>query len=154
MRRYFRDLSSRAGRPVLIKNVRNAVRVAALRHALPDARFIRIRRPCSDIAASVARGDATLMRSRHETFTVKPEDWVALRDLPIHERASQQVASIEAALDRDLAGLDQDRLYDLSFEAFCKTPWHMTLSIAERFPPIEIRPDMPPDLKQRTFTAR
>lgn len=108
--------------PFLNKNNANSLRIDALAHAFPQARFVYVRR---DRVAAVA----SLMEARRRHGVETGEWWGAVppafTKMKFETELEQSVATlvgVELAIEASLAKLDSSRWLELSYEAFCADP--------------------------------
>ena len=113
-------------RPLLIKNLVNAVRLRPLAEALPEALFVVLRRDEVDTAASILEGRRRLYGDYERWFSVEPPDIDELIRLPPAEQAVEQVRAIHRLIDQDRRAIGGERFTDLAYEDLCRDA-HPTL---------------------------
>lgn len=106
-------------RPLLIKNLVNAVRLRPLAEALPEALFVVLRRDEVDTAASILEGRRRLHGDYRHWFSVEPPDIDELRRLPVAEQVVEQVRSIYRQIERDRQAIGARRFHELPYEELC-----------------------------------
>lgn len=114
------------GLPFVNKNVKHMLRLPALAALFPQARFLIVERSRPEVALSVLRGRRQHASDPRRTWwSVRPPDVEALLRLPLIEQIAGQLDALSAKLDADLEGLG-DKVYRLSYEAFCTDPELLT----------------------------
>jgi len=101
LRRSVRALSRAAGRPLLFKNLVNSVRIQPILRALPEAKFIVVRRDVLETAHSILEARRNLYGDYNRWFSVEPPSVEEIRERPPQEQAVEQVRAIYALIERD-----------------------------------------------------
>jgi hypothetical protein len=112
------------GSAFINKNVKHLLRIQALAQIFPTAHFIVVDRPQAAVALSILKRRQE--SPREEWFSVKPENYAALKDLPLHEQVAGQVLNLSARLEADLKRLPPARFTRLDYADFCRRPEILT----------------------------
>ena len=115
-----RRLVRAMGRPLLVKNLVNAVRLRPLAEALPEAVFVVLRRDEVDVAASILEGRRRLYGDYGRWFSVEPPNVEELRRRPVAEQVVEQSRAIYRLIDEDRAAIGGDRFHHLAYEELCR----------------------------------
>lgn len=126
----FRHILAWAGGGVVVnKRIANNLRVATLRAAFPQARFVELTRDGRAVAASLAKvdwwPDSPLWWWDQRT----PREWAAEGNDPWDACAREWVEDV-ALLERSLAAVDDDRLLRLSYEELVEAPVDTLVRVA------------------------
>jgi hypothetical protein len=137
MRRFLGAWTRTFGRPFLNKNNRNTACIEGLAAALPEARFIVVRRDPVYVAQSLVLAREVVQGSRARRWGLASrESTVADDPLACLDDVCDQVEDIERRLARQLATVPGDRYLEISFEDFCAKPAQVLLQIHRAFPEI------------------
>jgi hypothetical protein len=139
---YARRVVERTGRPWLIKDVRNCVRLSLLFELFPKAKYIWLRRRLSAVAQSISLGRQTLRGSCKSNWTMLPENWQSAAELPYPEQIAHQVFLLERQVERSLRSLDQRNVIEVDYHGFCSAPFRVAAGICQKFEGIRLRDSM------------
>lgn len=117
-----RAMANEADRPLVTKCLWGVWRGAVLAGALPEALFVVVRRPPSEVAASLSRMQEALADPRASLLPA------AARSLRGRALAAAQVSELTAALEEQVAGIDADRVLSTSLQEVRADP----LAVARR----------------------
>lgn len=152
LKEYFDLLTSKTNRPALIKSGRNIVRLEVIKKAFPNARFIRLSRDPLSIARSIYNGRIDLYKDASKNLTVKPKEWLKIKDFEISKQLAYQVYYLDKQIDEDLKDVPADCRIDLQYEDFCNAPYNTAKEIATKFNEISLREHISDELKSKKFT--
>jgi hypothetical protein len=130
LRQSVRAFAGAAGRPLVLKNLVNSVRLAPLAAALPEALFVVVRRDEADTAASILAGRRAVHADESEWWSVEPPQLERLRALPPEEQALEQVRAIESLVEETKEEIGRERFLDLRYEELCADTHRALGSIA------------------------
>jgi hypothetical protein len=132
MRAFFAAWTTAFPRPLVNKNNRNALAIRWLASALPEARFVVVRRDRRATVRSLLGAREHVQGSVDHAWGLAAAD-VGASDDPLRhvDVTYQQVAVVDAALDEQLAGLAADRFVDVRYEALCGDPGAFVECVAE-----------------------
>jgi len=147
LRRSVRAIGRAMGRPVLFKNLLSGLRIEPILEALPEAKFIVVRRSVLDTAHSILEARMNLYGDYNKWFSVEPPEVDSLREKPPHEQAADQVRLIYALIDRDRR-LAPGAFTDVDYEKLCGDTRSVLDSIGsfllDRGVAVRRRGDVPP----------
>ncbi|MDX1636836.1 MAG: sulfotransferase [Balneolaceae bacterium] len=132
LRTSFRSLEKASGKPVLIKNLVNTLRLEPIMRAFPEALFLVLEREQKDIAHSILESRKNRAGSYEAWFSLEPPGIEQLRKKPVVE---QVVGQIRASY-RSIAEAEQmapGQFYHLTYEDFCSNPERELHDIAAFF---------------------
>lgn len=122
------------GRPLVIKNPWNCFRVSAIARALPNARFVWIRRDISAAAKSDLHARYVIGRSPMAWSSATPHNVESLRSRPywvqVVENQFEFSVALERALNADAAG----RFLEVWYEDLCAEPIATIWRLANEWP--------------------
>lgn len=125
-----RAAESLFGRPLVIKNAWNCFRIEATAGALPQARFIWIRRDLRAAAKSDLHARYAVQGSPLAWNSATPANVERLRERPYVEQVVENQYEFSAAIGAALARLTPDRHTEVWYEDLCRRP-AATLSALE-----------------------
>ena len=140
MRQFFDAWCSTFGKPFLNKNNRNTTCVAQLAQALPNARFVVVRRNPLMVAQSLITARQKVQGNKTVGWGLMAQDSDAQKDeLSYVDDVCEQIIRIERDLDRQLSQIPAERILEITYEGFCEHP-HLTLrEIADSFSHVKVR---------------
>ena len=111
-------------RPILFKNLYASLRVQAIAHYLPESLFIVMHRNEIDNGHSLLEARFERFHDYDPWLSVEPPEIERLRGLPAHEQVIEQIRHTHLTINRDfeLAGIGDNRRFDLVYEDFCENP--------------------------------
>jgi hypothetical protein len=123
MREFFDTWLSTFGRPLVNKNNRNTDCLALLAAALPNARFVVVRREPEYVAQSLVLAREQIQGSRFVGWGLLSQDSNpdAGREGYLDD-VCRQVFAIEARLREGEAQVDARRFLNVAYESFCEDP--------------------------------
>jgi hypothetical protein len=137
MRRFLGAWTKTFGRPFLNKNNRNTACIELLAAALPEARFVVVRRDPAHVAESLVLAREVVQGSRARGWGLASRESRVVDDpLRYVDDVCDQVYEIERRLERQLAAVPGDRVFEVAFEDFCAKPAHAVLQLHRAFPEI------------------
>jgi hypothetical protein len=122
LRGAMRALGSAMGKPILFKNLHCSLRLEPTALALPEARFIVLRRDEIQNAHSVLETRLQVHGNYETWWSMEPPSIDALRNLPPHQQVVEQIRHIHATIDADRAAVGASRFIDVGYEEFCDDP--------------------------------
>ncbi len=131
IRNEFAKLASVSKRPWIVKNLPCGMRIEAIRAALPQARFIFIRRDLVDNAVSILRARRNAGVAPNQWWSVQPPNVDSLLELSPNAQVVHQVQSIGAEIDRCRKDSPREHFLEVSYEDFCRDPHRQIDRIAE-----------------------
>lgn len=135
LRASVRALGDAYGKPLVFKNLINALRLEPIANALPEALFVRIRRDLLATAVSLLAGRKALFGDYAHWWSSEPPEVERLRALPPEQQVVEQVRSIDALIDRARDEIGEERFCELTYESVCEdTPAALSViaALAER----------------------
>ncbi len=118
LRRSIAAIQSFSGRPLLLKNTVNSMRIRALQHLFPKALFIVSERDPVYTAQSIYKVRAK--RSKKERWwSTRPQELKELLALPLIEQCVYQVYYLTKQIETDSKLTDCDRFFWLNYERLC-----------------------------------
>ena len=120
-RRSILALTRAAGRPVLFKNLYTTLRLEPLRHYLPEALFIWVRRDEFDNAISLLAARKKSNGNFAEWFSMEPPGVDEIKCLAPGGQVVEQIRSAHTLIEREIqiGRLDRNRILTISYEKFC-----------------------------------
>jgi hypothetical protein len=123
MRTFFDAWLTASGRPLLNKNNRNTDCVSLLGAALPDARFIEVRRDPVYVAQSLLLARQRIQGSKAIGWGLRSRDHDPADGAGAYvDDVCDQVFAIDTRLREDRARLGRGRFIEMSYERFCADP--------------------------------
>lgn len=119
LRGSMRALGNAFKRPILIKNLPCALRLAPIHEALPEAIYLVMQREWSATGRSILAARQQVRGSYDQWWSVEPPGFEQLAARPGHEQVVEQIQRIYSIIDDARAKYGADRFYDVSFEDFC-----------------------------------
>ncbi len=118
-------------RPLLNKNNRNTLAMAALSRVLPNAKFVVLTREPSDIVRSLIRAREFVQGSRSRAWGLAAMETDDESDpLRYVDDVCDQVGSIEERLRQELCETDASRVFEVDFDKMCESPLAALRAIA------------------------
>lgn len=142
MRTFFETWTSVFDKPFLNKNNRNTTCVKLLAESLPQARFVVVRRDPLFVAQSLIKarqqvqGDKSVGWGLRSTSTNSDQDPLAYVD-----DVCRQVSGIDRDINQQLKSIDGGRVYQTTYERFCRYPGESICDIALQFDGVELCPN-------------
>lgn len=118
--------------PMLLKNTYNAMRIAPLIEALPEASFIVSRRDPLDMAQSILASRMEANKAKEAWWSVPPKEIDEISQHPYWEQVVEQVYYIYSQIDSDREQFGEEYFYDVHYEKLCQYT-HQTLEGIEAF---------------------
>ena len=119
MRSTVKFMEHHYGSPFLSKNIENALRIKSLSVVYPEALYIVLKRDPRAIAISILSGRMKLREDKKDWFGMRPINYSNLVDLPIANQIAEQILQ---AYDSFYSDVETDRVFELYYEDFCKSP--------------------------------
>jgi hypothetical protein len=133
MRRFFGAWTAAFGRPFLNKNNRNADCIALLGRALPEARFVVVRRDPVYVAQSLLIARQQIQGDKSRKWGLRSLDQEADQGpLGYVDSVCLQIADIERRMAEGCRTLAPERVVPVQYERFCEQPAAAIAAIAER----------------------
>lgn len=119
--------------PFVNKSQGHAVRILPLCEAFPGAVFVRVRRDIVDVAESVLLGRRECLQDEYAWFSAKPSNYASLGQLDPIGQIVGQIRGLGANMSRDFSLAGQDRVIDVDYEGFCRSPRKLLDHLADRY---------------------
>jgi hypothetical protein len=132
LRRTIGGVSHVTGRPLIVKNLYNSMRIAPIMEAIPEARFLICRRDMVDNALSILKGRMLNLMSKDIWWSTPPEEIEALLEMHYSEQVAGQVYYLYKQIDEDKMRFGEDCFLEVEYESFCRDV-HATLQEIELF---------------------
>ena len=133
LRGSMRRLIKAFGRPILFKNLNNALRLRPLASALPEALFIVIERDLKDTANSLLAGRKSIFGTYDQWWSMEPPDIENIRKKPPHIQVVEQVLSIYRLIDEDAEYIGKNRFLKVNYKSLCDNPGQVMIEIDNFF---------------------
>ncbi|NOX63646.1 MAG: sulfotransferase, partial [Chloroflexi bacterium] len=127
-----RRFGQAAQRPLLFKNLMNALRLLPLAQALPEALFLVLHRRPLPLARSLLHARKRTFGHYDTWWSARPPRVDELLSLPPHEQVVEQIIAIYEGVDQARAIIGPHRFLDMTYEAFCEDV-HGGLETVEAF---------------------
>lgn len=116
-------LEAAFGKPVFLKAMIMNFNLALLHRLLPTAVFVRLRRDPMSLILSLAASRKRYFGTMDTWWSCKPRNWRELAQLPDPwEQIAAQLAAIDQALDRGLAGVPDEQQITIDYASWCQAP--------------------------------
>ena len=115
----FLRLESLLERPFVVKNLPCAMRIEAIREAIPNSLFLYVKRGIINNALSILSARRKLMSNANEWWSVQPPNIAELIHGTPEEQSVNQVNSINLEIERCRRLLGTADFLDISYEEFC-----------------------------------
>ena len=133
MRRFFGAWTAAFDRPFLNKNNRNADCIALLGRALPEARFVIVRRDPVYVAQSLLIARQQIQGDKSRKWGLRSLDQEADQGpLGYVDSVCMQIAEIERRIDEGCRTIAPERVIGVQYERFCERPADTIADIARR----------------------
>ncbi len=104
------------------KNVKHMLRIDALSKIFPNSYFLIVDRNLNDIAISNIRGKYKILKNPKDWWSVKPQNYEELKNLPIVEQVAYQLISLKEQMESDFSRIPKHRIIRVAYDEFCKNP--------------------------------
>jgi hypothetical protein len=101
--------------PVILKNIRHYDKILDLHNAVPEVKFLRVRRNPLNVVISVLKAYEDLGVFHPYTNEMEAEEDIVLK-------ACIQIKTIERSLDEQLGKMPMNSKMEISYEEFCDAP--------------------------------
>jgi hypothetical protein len=125
--------------PYVNKNVKHMLRFDALSKIFPNAVFLLVERDLQNVALSVLRGRYKNLSDPRQWWSVKPPNYLNLKDLPVVEQVAYQLISLQKKMEVDLSMISPERTLRVAYEQFCHNPENLTKTLINVLGPIGFR---------------
>ena len=143
MRRFFDAWCGTFGKPFLNKNNRNTTCVTQLARALPNARFIVVRRNPLLVAQSLIAAREKVQGDKTVGWGLMAKESSDQQDaLSYVDDVCEQIIGIERDLDEQLSQIPADRILEITYEGFCEHPQLSLREICARFSHVHIHEEL------------
>jgi hypothetical protein len=122
LRNVIATLSRIMKRPLLIKNMPNALRLGPLAQALPSAVYLVTRRQELATARSILGARLSLHGNYERWWSMAPPRTDGVRNLPPTLQVLEQIRSVYDEIDTHREKMSRDLFLDVSYESFCANP--------------------------------
>ena len=123
------------GRPFLNKNNRNALAIAALHEAVPEALFVEVHREPVHVAQSLIHARAAVQGEKHRGWGLLAEDSDPADPMGHVDAVCRQVEAFRAAIDAGRAAVPAHRYVRVGYEDFCREPGALLEEVRSRLWP-------------------
>ncbi len=117
LRAALRALGGAGRRPIVFKNLLNALRVEPIAAALPEARFVVITRDLTEHARSILAARQRANGEVQSWWSAEPPGWERLATGTPAEQAIGQIEAIHATIDGAREQIGPDRFADVGYES-------------------------------------
>lgn len=121
LRTALRALGKAAGKPVLIKNLVNVLRLEAIMQSLPESLFIVLHRDEVDTAHSILESRKQRLGSYEAWFSLKPPQIESLRGAPVVRQVAEQIRTTYRLIG-EAEPQGGGPFHHLAYEDFCSDP--------------------------------
>lgn len=118
--------------PMIFKNLYNAMRVAPILEAIPEACFIVCKRDYAETALSILKGRITNLNNKTEWWSLPPKEVDHLLGKHYAEQVAGQVYYTYQQIENDMSFFGSERFLEVRYEDFCNDV-HGTLNTIESF---------------------
>lgn len=119
MRQAVAAIQGVTGRPLLVKNLFNSLRIGPLHEAWPDATFVVCLRDPASVALSILRGRLSQQRDRDRWWSVPTPGVRTLLSEPFDVQIARQVLDINAQIAKDFMGRPDALVHFVRYENLC-----------------------------------
>lgn len=110
------------GAPFVNKNVKHMLRLEVLGKIFPKAHFLVIERQRQDVALSLLRARLKVQGDYAAWYSVRPDSYERLLDLPPEAQVCEQLARLEERMNQDFSRMDSGRVHRIIYDDFCSNP--------------------------------
>lgn len=135
LRAFFDRWWNTTGRPFLNKNNRNALAIAALHDAVPEALFVEVHRDPVHVAQSLILARTAVQGARHLGWGLLAEDSDPADPLGHVDAVCRQVRAFRAAIDAGRTAVPPHRRVRVAYETFCAEPEALIEEVRSRLWP-------------------
>lgn len=132
LRGSIRALGNAMGKPLLLKNLPCALRLAPLSKAFPEALYIVVNRNEGENAHSLLEARMKLSKTYDSWLSLEPPNIEYLKRLPVHEQAVEQIRSIHDVINEGRAMIGDQYFMGVNYEDFCNAP-QLTMELVDQF---------------------
>ena len=122
LRVVIRNMTAAYGRPIVFKSFMLGFYAAQIQRAMPETRFVFVRRNPLDNAASILRMREQYSGNRDQWTSLKTREYEWLKNESTHVQAVGQVLGSEAAYARALARAHGNNVIECKYEELCAAP--------------------------------
>lgn len=122
LRSALRALGNAGERPLVFKNLLCALRLEPIAEAIPEARFVVIRRDAFDNARSILVSRLRANGEAQSWWSAEPPGWEQLRELDPAEQALGQIDAIHSVIDDARERFGDSRFCDVEYERLIEDP--------------------------------
>ena len=136
------------GAPLINKNNRNTICMPAIAQALPQARFLVVRREPVDVALSLFKARAEVQGDSRVAWGLLARD--APREANDHEvlqAICEQLHEVESVLRASMEQLDPSRFRCVSLKHVCAEPAEFVASVSNWMPAFKMLPERLSELR-------
>jgi Sulfotransferase family len=126
--RFAHMLGAREGLPLIFKNVRNYPNIHRLHCAVPELKFLRVRRDPYQVVQSVLRAYHDLAHFHPIPKALQGRDWNDPVDFAV-----RQILEIEREIDEQMERIDSGVRLDWTYEDFCVNTWENASLLVEKY---------------------
>jgi Sulfotransferase family len=119
LRGSMRALGKAFNRPILIKNLPCALRLAALQRALPEALYLVMQRDWVEMGRSILLARRRIHGTYDKWVSLEPPGFEELSSRPAHEQVVEQIRQTYKLIEEARVGYGGDRFLDVNYELFC-----------------------------------
>lgn len=118
-------------RPFLFKNLMVVERMQAVKGLFPHARFLVMKRDRVRTALSILKEREKLGISEDEWWSVRPEHYRELLELPLEQRVAAQVHYVEERIEKELWNVPADMQQRIRYEELVQDPQEVLRTLKE-----------------------
>jgi hypothetical protein len=112
-------LINKFGKPFLLKNLMNSLRLEMIKQIAPQAKIIFIKRNPLDTALSILRARKETQTPKNELWSVNPKNYKELVKLDEHEMVVKQIYYIEKQIYHDQKLFPKGNFLTVHYEHLC-----------------------------------
>ena len=116
------QMAQTAGKPMAFKAMLTNWHVDHITQAIPEARFVWIRRDPFQTAVSLIESRSSFLGSSREWFSLKPLGYQGLQSRSVEEQVAFQVMAINRRVRDAFESIDSGRVFDTEYESLCLDP--------------------------------
>lgn len=127
------SLEEAFGKPFAMKGMIMNWNIPFLARTVKKVLFVHVRRDPVRVMESLLRSRQDYYGDTNAWYSFKPPEYASLRNRSAHEQVAGQVFYTDQAVERGLAGVEEDRKLVVQYEDFCREPERFFESIKSRF---------------------
>ncbi len=134
MQQFFDTWTATFNKPLLNKNNRNTFAIERLAQALPNARFVVVRRNPLLVAQSLIIAREKVQGDKGTGWGLQSFSTEDNSDPLAHvDDVCRQIVAIEEEMNRQLSTVSSNRVVEFTYESFCEDPGHAIRKVVQAF---------------------